>query len=479
VRPTVVMRYVGLILLLGAAGMFASAIIGMLLDGHAVPVLLISSVLVACFGAFPMVFVPRVKEFMPRESLAVVALGWLAMSVAGALPYLLWGSPFNLINALFESMSGFTTTGATILRNIEVLPAGLLFWRSMTHWIGGVGIVVLALAVFPSLGSGGRSLMRAEASPVALGPKVARARDVAQIVLYVYVGLTALETLSLMVAGLPFFDASTTAFGTIATGGFSVRNASIAAYNSVAVESIVMLFMVLSGVNFALLFGFLVSRERPQGGTTTAFTYLGILAVSTFIVSLDLHARHFGTWGETIRHGAFQVISIGTSSGFATTDSSIWPGGSQAILMVLALICASAGSTSGGIKVDRVVLFWKLLRARLYSLGHPDSIVTIRVENKVIPADSVRNAMFFVVSYLVGVVLASLAVALTGTPLVESVSGTIACIGNVGPGLGTVGSVGNYAGLDPLAKLILAGVMVFGRLEIYPILLLLSRRFWR
>lgn len=459
--------------------MLASALVGWVMDGRSTAILLISSVLVACFGAFPMVFVPRVKEMTPRESLATVAIGWIAMSIAGILPYLLYGEPFTITNALFESVSGFTTTGASILEKIQVLPAGILFWRSMTHWIGGVGIIVLALAIFPSLSTVGHSLMRAEVSPVALGPKVARAREIARVVLYVYVGLTFIETIVLMVAGLSLYDASTTAFGTIATGGFSVRDGSIAFYHSVPVEVIVTVFMVLSGMNFALLFGLVISKGRPRGGTTTAYTYLGLLAVGTLAVTFDLKGRMGMGWLEALRYGSFQVASVGTSSGFASADSAIWPGGSQAMLMLLALICASAGSTSGGIKVDRIVLFAKLVRARLYTLGHPEGIAPIRLEGRRIPEETARDAMFFVVAYLAGVLVASLAVSFTGVPLVESASGTIACMGNVGPGLGTVGSMGNYGALPGLAKLLLSGVMITGRLEIFPILLLASRRFWR
>ncbi|MFH0881571.1 MAG: TrkH family potassium uptake protein [bacterium] len=478
-RPTVVSRYVGLILLIGAAGMLTSALVGWIMDGRATAILSISAILVACFGAFPMVFVPRVEELTPRESLATVALGWISMSFAGILPYLLYGAPFTFINALFESVSGFTTTGASILGNIQVLPAGILFWRSMTHWIGGVGIIVLALAIFPSLSTVGHSLMRAEISPVALGPKVARAREIARVVLFVYVGLTLLETIALMAAGLSLYDASTTSFGTIATGGFSVRDGSIAFYHSVTVEIVVTIFMILAGMNFALLYGLVITKGRPRGGTTTAFAYLSMLAIGMLMVTLDLKERMGIDWTDSLRYGAFQVASIGTSSGFASANTSIWPGGSQAMLMLLALICASAGSTSGGIKVDRIVLFAKLVRARLYTLGHPEGIAPIRLEGRRIPEETARDAMFFVVAYLAGVLVAALAVAFTGVPLVESASGTIACMGNVGPGLGTVGSMGNYGALPGLAKLLLAGVMITGRLEIFPILLLASRRFWR
>lgn len=478
-RPTIVVRYIGLILLITAVGMVVSALVGALVDGRAVPSLLVSAALTACFGAFPLVFVPRTTELLPRESLAIVAGGWLSLGVAGTLPYLLWGPPFDLVNALFESVSGVTTTGASILTHIESLPMGLLFWRSLTHWIGGVGIILLALAIFPSMTGVGHMLLRVEGSAVGATPIKPRAKEIAQIIFYVYVGLTALETVVLLIAGLPTLDAITTSFATIATGGFSIRDGSIAAYHSPSVETILIVFMLASGTNFALLYGVIFGRGKVRGGVTTAVTYLSLFVVSTVIVTLDLHSGHMFTWLSGLRHAAFQTASIGSSTGFASENSAIWPGASQLVLMLLALICASAGSTSGGIKVDRLVLFFHVLRARMYLILHPEGVTSLRVDKRVVSEEVAYNAMLFIVAYLAATGLVALAVSATGVPMLESVTGTIACIGNVGPGMGTVGSLGDYSKLPHLAKVFLAGVMVIGRLEIFPILMLGSRRFWR
>jgi trk system potassium uptake protein TrkH len=426
-----------------------------------------------------MVFVPRVDELYPRESLGIVAGGWLAIGVAGTLPYLLWGPPFDMVNALFESMSGVTTTGSSILVEIETLPMGLLFWRSLTHWLGGVGIILLALAIFPSLKGLSHTLLRSEGSAVGAMPKLPRARNVARIILFIYVGMTLLETIVLMGLGLPILDSITTAFATIATGGFSIRDGSIAAYNNVLVEIVLIVFMVASGMNFALLYGLIFGRGKIRGGQTTALAYLGIFAAATVIVTFDVHGNIYPGWATALRYSAFQVASIGSSTGFATADSSIWPGSTQMLLMLLALVCASAGSTSGGIKVDRMVLFFHTLRARMFMIIHPQGVTSLRIDNHKVSEADAHNAMLFIVTYLAIVGFSSLAVALTGVPLVESVSATIACIGNVGPGLGEVGSMGNYGDLPQLAKLILTPVMLVGRLEIFPLLMLGSRRYWR
>lgn len=476
-RTTIIARYIGLVLLLAGAGMALSSLVDLFSGGDAALVLLVSALLVASFGAFPPVFVPRAKSLSRRESLAIVAGGWVAISLAGALPYLLWGPPFSVANALFESFSGFTTTGSSILEQIEVLPAGLLFWRSLTHWIGGVGIIVLALAIIPRLGPLSHALLRHDLSNVAVKASAPRAVEVARVILVVYVGLTLLETGALMVAGLSLFDASTHAFATIATGGFSPRDGSVAAFGSVSVEMIILVFMILSGVNFALLFGLVFTPRQEHPGRSTAFAYLGMLAAATAIVTLNVHGAEY-SWGQALRYASFQVCSVGTSTGFASADSAVWPAGSQAILMLLALVGASAGSTAGAIKVDRMVLLTKLLRFRFRKLSYPDRVALLRVEGRAVDISFAYDAMLFVAAYLMIVALASILVALTGVPLLESVSGTIACMGNIGPGLGQVGSMGHFNGVPDTAKLLLAGVMVVGRVEIYGILMLFTKRFW-
>lgn len=479
-RPTIVVRYIGLVLLICAAMMVVSAGVGLFYGGEAVASLLASAAMLACFGAFPMVFVPRAKRLDVRESLAIVTGGWITVGIAGSLPYLLWGDPFTTANAIFESVSGMTTTGSTILTSIETLPKGLLFWRASTHWIGGIGIIVLALAILPGLTPVGHLLLRSEYSSVAAAPNVPRASEIARIILYVYFGLTLAETIGLLLTGLSLFDAVTTSFATIATGGFSPRDSSIATYHSLATEMVVLLFMILSGINFAFLFGLMVKNPRKQRvGRAVVYTYLAGLALGTLIVAWNAWGKNYDSFWEAVRYSSFQVASVGTSTGFATADSAVWPPLSQGLLMIFALVGATAGSTSGAIKTDRIVLFGKLIRQRFFMMMHPEGIRPIRLDGKAIDTDIAQDAMLFIVAYLVVVGAGTLLVATTGVDLLESLSGTIACMGNIGPGLGKVGSMGNFAYLPDSAKYIESAVMIIGRVEIYGVLLVFTRRFWK
>ena len=478
-RATIVVRYIGLILLICAGMMVASALVDLFYEQDAFASLIASALILASFGAFPMVFVPRAKQLTIRENLAIVSGGWFVVGFAGSLPYLLWGHPFTAANAIFESYSGFTTTGSTILLSIETLPKGLLFWRSATHWIGGNGIVLLALAILPGLTPIGHSLLKSEYSSLGTTPNIPRASEIARILLFVYCGLTLAETVALLIAGLPLFDSVTTAFATIATGGFSVRDASIASYKSVAVEMIVLLFMILAGTNFAFLLGRFRPRTPKRAGTTVALTYLGGLVAGTALVTINLvHSSHSSVW-QALRYASFQVASVGTSSGFATADSAVWPALSQSLLVTFALVGASAGSTSGGIKVDRIVLFAKLLRHRFFLMLHPEGLRSIKLDGRSIEIGIAQDAMLFIAAYLGIVALGSLLVASTGVPVLESFTGTVACMGNIGPGLGEVGSMGNFAALPDIAKYVLCAVMVIGRIEIFGALLLFTRKFWR
>jgi trk system potassium uptake protein TrkH len=478
-RLPVVVRYLGLLLLVASAVMMASAVVDLFYTRTAAVTLAVSSVLVACFGAFPMVFVPEVTRLSARESLTIAVGGWILLGASSALPYLLWGDPFNVVNALFESVSGLTTTGASILVRVEALPAGLLFWRSATHWMGGVGIIVLALSVLPEFPTTGLTLFRSEQSQVAPTAPSQRLSRIPRILLMVYCGLTVLETVALCAAGMPLFDAVTNSFGTIATGGFCPRDGSIAAYHSLPVEIIVMVFMALSGINFSFLYGLLVGQGRKMAGLTTTLVYLGGLVVGTLLVTLDLHGEVHESLGESLRYASFQILSVNTSTGFATADSSVWPGFSQAWIVVASLVGACAGSTSGAIKTDRIVLLFEQVRRQFRGMIRPRAVRVIFIDKRAVDDDQVAGAAVFIGAYLAVVGAATLLVALFGTPLCEAFTGTIACMGNIGPGLGTVGSLGHYAFLSGSSKLVLAAVMLIGRVEIFGLLLLVTPGFWR
>ncbi|MFQ5637275.1 MAG: TrkH family potassium uptake protein, partial [bacterium] len=364
-RLHVILRYVGFVLLLNALFLFISAIISAIHSESALFPLLYSSLVSALFGAFPLIFVPPSRHITNNEGLIIVVSSWLLSCLSGALPYVLWGGEFTFTHAWFESVSGYTTTGSTILKNIEALPLGLLFWRSATHWIGGMGIILFVLSVLPSMGIAGMVLYRSEMSPLARENFRYNAKTTVKILLSIYVGLTLLETIALLLCGMNLFDAITHSFGTIATGGFSPKNSSIAYYDSLAIESVVILFMVISGIHFALLFSAVFEKPRNLWKSTIVRYYIAALLIGVLITTINIHANQSQSWTEALRYSAFQIISIGTSTGFANTDTALWPALAQILLIFFSLQCACAGSTSGGIKADRLVMLGKALSKQI------------------------------------------------------------------------------------------------------------------
>jgi trk system potassium uptake protein TrkH len=478
-RISICVYYIGLILALIGAGVILSGAIGLFYHDGSVDVLFIAGLLIVGMGIFPLIFVPYLKDISLKEAIFIVVGSWLTICTAGALPFYLFGQPFTIVNALFESFSGFTTTGASILTDVESLPKGLVFWRSLTHWLGGSGVVVLAIAILPALSGASSNLMRQEYSNILARMVLPRARTISQVIVLVYIGLTVAETLALLFAGLDLFNASTTAFASIATGGFSVRNASIAAYESVYVELIVIIFMVVSGINFAFIYGVLIGRKLKIPGWETVRVYLVYLAIATLIITVSIHSTIYQNWGTALRHAAFQVATIASTTGFASADSSVWTAPAHFVLIVLLLIGATSGSTCGAIKVDRIVLLWKLIKSKIRRLIHPGLVDAVRVDGLPLKFELAQDAMLFIVSYLSIVGMSTLALTTFSMPLLESFTGTIACMGGVGPGLGTVGSMGNYAAIPQAAKLLLCLVMLIGRLEIFILFLPFTRGYWR
>jgi len=478
-RFPVVLRYAGLSLLLSAAFLLLSSLVSAWArDGALVP-LLYSAAVVAAFGLFPMIFIPPFRDIKEKEGLVVVVLSWFLCSLAGTLPYTMWGGEFSFTNAWFESVSGYTTTGSSILTDVEALPKGLLFWRASTQWIGGIGIIIFVLALLPEVGSRGMVLFRSESSSLSLESFRQRTRRAVQILFVVYLGLTALETVALLFCGMTLFDAVAHAFATVATGGFSTRNASIASYHSTAIEGVVMFFMVLSGVHFGLLFAVLSRTTRPAAESEVFGFYVLLLLLGSVLVCFDVYGSGLTSFSEALRASAFQVISVGTSTGFATADSSLWPAFSQLILIFFTLQCACAGSTSGGIKVNRIVLFWKAFVRSLRKLQHPSAILAVRVGGQPVQNEAVEAGSTYIVSYLGIVLLGTVLLAALGIDALSAFSGAATSIGNLGPGLGSVGSMENFSHLPAAGKWILSLLMLLGRLEIYGMLLLLWPKFYR
>jgi len=479
VRPQAILRYVGLALLLSCAFMILSCCISYAGGDDGLLALGYGALVAGLIGLLPLVFVPPVRALSAKEGLTVVVLSWLLSCLVGAVPYVLWGGPFSLTNAWFESVSGYTTTGSSILSHIEGLPRGLLFWRAATHWIGGMGIVLFMLAVLPAMGMSGGVLLRSEASALAREGLQAHSQQVVRILWRVYVGLTLAQTGLLWICGMSLFDAVTHSFATIATGGFSSWDRSIAHFDSPLIEAVITVFMVLSGLHFGLLFAAAAGAVRDLWASDVVRYYLAGLAVGVAICTLSLQLRDGSGWWPCFRVAAFQVASVGTSTGFATADTAAWPGAAQLVLLFMTLQCACSGSTSGGIKADRMVIFGGAFVRHVRQLMHPRGILPVWREGHPVGREVLEESLLYIATYLGIALVATLALSALGVDLLSAFSGTVATMGNVGPGLGSVGSAANFGHLPAAAKWVLTATMLLGRLEIFALILLLTPGHWR
>jgi len=478
-RKDVIIRHLGLIFLFNSAFLFISAVIsGFLGESSYIP-LVYSTLIALIFGVFPLIFVPQVYTIHTREGIFIVVGGWLASCLMGVLPYVLWGGEFTLSNAWFESVSGFTTTGASILTDVESLPKGLLFWRASTHWIGGIGIILFALLLFPRTGSSRLTLIRSELSDISQKSFRAKATDILRIILYVYVGLTLVEVILLAFAGVGLFDAITHSFATIATGGFSTRNMSIAHFDSLQVEIIIMVFMVLSGLHFGLLFATITGKRDNIFRSKVAAFYLLFLGVGILLITLELYYTGYADFDGALRKASFQVISLGTTTGFATTDTAAWPYLTRLILIYFSIQCACVGSTSGGLKFDRILIILKSIGKQVKLFLHPRAIISSKLGKIKLSQELELFVLAFTVLYVMVIFLSTLILSAMGVDIETSFSATVATIGNVGPGFGEVSSLGNYSSLPSFAKMILTIDMLMGRLELFSLLSLFYIKSWR
>ena len=427
--------------------------------------------------------VPRVmmgmkrKVFHARESLVTVSLSWVMLSVMGALPFFLSGTIPSFVDALFETVSGFTTTGASILPAVEGLPRCMLFWRSFTHWIGGMGVLVFLLSILPLTGGYHMNLMKAESPGPSVSKLVPKVQSTAKILYGIYIVLTLLEIVLLLLGGMPLFDALTTAFGTAGTGGFGVRNDSIAGY-SPYLQYVITVFMILFGINFNVYFLILIRRAGQLIHSEELWTYLGIIGGSILAITINISSM-YGTLEETFRHAAFQVGSIITTTGFATTDFDQWPQFSRTILVLLMFIGACAGSTGGGIKVSRLLILMKTVRREFHCYLRPRETRCLRLEGHPLENEVVRSVNVFLITYVVLFSLSVLLVSLDEYDLVTNFTAVAATLNNIGPGLNLVGSTQNFSLFSPAVKLLLTFDMLAGRLELFPVLLLFFHRTWK
>ena len=480
-RVHIILRYVGMVLIFNSIFLFISFLISAFNHDSGVYPLLYSTIVTLLFGIFPLIFVPPSLDITNQEGYGLVVISWLLSCLVGVLPYVLWGGEFNFTNAWFESVSGFTTTGSTILTNVEALPKGLLFWRSSTHWIGGIGIVLFVLVVLPSMARAKLTLYKYEMSELAMENFRYKTKQVMQIILWVYIGLTVLETILLMIFGMDLFDAVTHSFATIATGGFSTKNMSIAAYHSVAIEVVIMIFMFLSGIHFGLLYATIMWQKKNLVWKSSIVKYyFWGMVIGILLVTFNLYTnKDFPTFGESLRYASFQIISVGTTTGFATAPSEIWPPFSQLMLLFFTLQCACAGSTSGGLKVDRVMIFFKAIRKQIVHSKHPNAVVTLRLGKNLLKDEVVETTLVFIVLYVLIVFGTGLILSFMGVDMLSAFSASAATMGNVGPGLSNVSSLGNFSTIPDPGKWLLSLNMLLGRLEIFGFLYLFMLRSWK
>ena len=421
---------------------------------------------------------PKDKRIYGREGFVVVALSWIVMSLLGALPFYLSGTIDGYMNCFFETVSGFTTTGASILHEVEGLPKSILFWRCFTHWIGGMGILVFMLAIMPMGDERTMYLMKAEAPGPLVSKLVPKVKSTAKILYTIYVVLTLFEMVLLSAGGMPLFDSVAHALSTAGTGGFSVKNASIAAYDSVYFEYVITAFMLLFGVNFNLFYLMLMRDFKNVWKNEELRCFIGIVCIATVLITLDV-SRYYATEEGAFRHAIFQVAAIMSTTGFVTADFNHWPEFSKTLLYCLLFLGACGGSTAGGIKISRFIILLKMIRREVSHIVHPRSVNLIKLDGYRVDEDSIRSVTGFIVLYVLILLASFLLISLDGFDFTTNMTAVTTCLSNVGPGLAMAGPVENLSFFSGAAKLVLCMDMLLGRLEIFPIIMLFAPSIWR
>ena len=461
--------------------MLASAGVSMLNNyDSAFSPLLLSSFMTSLLGIFPLFFVEKVDEIKTKEGYAIVVGSWLVACIVGMFPYLIWGGEFSMINAWFESVSGFTTTGASILNDIEFLPRGLLFWRSSSAWIGGIGVVMFALVILPSMGKSRHMLSNVEMSTIAKDNFHYRSKVIFRLLVTIYVGLTVITTIALKYSGMTWFDAVNHAMTSCGTCGFSTKNSSVAFWDSGLIEGIMMTAMTLSAIHFGVLYATLTGKRNNIFRSEVVRTFIIMMLVISVVIAISLVAGDvYSNFGQAMRHASFQVVSISTTSGFATTDTNLWTPLAMVLLIFCSVICGCAGSTSGGMKVDRLLIASKVIRNRMKIQLHPNAVIRTKMGGMVQEESTQNLVMTFIVSYIMLTLIGTIIYTMFGCDLLTGFTASISCLSNVGPGFGEIGSMSNFSGLPVVLKLCSTLLMLIGRLEIFGFIQLLFIRSWR
>ena len=473
------LKTIGQVLLVESALMLIPLAVALLCGGGDAMAILISLVITAAAGELLSLLKPRSDNLRAREGFAVVALGWILVSFFGCLPFRLHGCIPKLVDAYFETVSGFTTTGATLLIDVEVLPKGLLFWRSFSHWVGGMGVLVLSLALLPKMGARSIHLMRAEAPGPAVDKLVPRVGNNAKILYYLYISLTAVMLVCLLLTGMNLYDALIHTFGAAGTGGFSNYNASVGAFDSPAAEIITGVFMALFGVNFSIYYYILRRNWGAVKHNSELWTYLSMMLVSSVVIAVNILPMYGHNFFTSLRYSFFQVSSIMTTTGYATADFDLWPQLSRTLLTALMLVGASAGSTGGGLKVVRMQLLVKSGIREIRHTVHPKSVNTIKMDGRTV-SDSVLNGVqSFFFMYILVLIVSVLLISFDGYDLETNLTAVLSALSNIGPGFNLVGPTRNFSIFSDFSTFVLSMDMLIGRLEIFPMLMLAAPSAWR
>ncbi|MGN9164783.1 TrkH family potassium uptake protein [Tissierellaceae bacterium HCP3S3_D8] len=475
----IVLRVLGILLIIESLLMIPSLLISLYTEGTDVMAFVISIIVTGLIGFILSKKKNYKNQISARDGAAIVSFGWLTASLLGAVPLYISKSAPTYIDAFFEIVSGFTTTGATVLSNVEELPMGILFWRSFTHWVGGMGILVFTIALLPALGIGGFQIFKAE-SPGPIAGKIApKIKDTAKILYTTYFTITILQVILLRVGGMNLFDSLVYTFGTVGTGGFATKNNSVGFYDSTYIHLIIGFFMVFSGVNFSLYYSIYEGKIRDVFHDEELRLYFGIVLISTICIGINLFMTSYNSIGLALRDSFFQVGSIITTTGYSTVDFDLWPSFSKGILFLLMLIGGSAGSTAGGMKVIRILVMFKLIKREIIKIFHPRAILPIKTNGKIMSNETVAGIYSFIALYLVIFVVGTLLVTLEGVDLESASSSVAATLSNIGPGLGFVGPTRNFGGYHQITKLLFSFLMLLGRLELFTMIALIAPKDWR
>ncbi|HIS99869.1 MAG TPA: TrkH family potassium uptake protein [Candidatus Faecaligallichristensenella faecipullorum] len=474
-----VSQLLGKVLMLEGAMMAPSLLVSLLYGGSDAPAFLWSMAMVLAAGGLLALIKPKNDQLRAREGFVVVSVSWILLSVFGAMPFVLSGAIPSFVDSFFECVSGFTTTGSTLLPDVESLPRGVLFWRSFTHWIGGMGVLVLSLALVPKMGARSLHLLRAESPGPNPGKLVPRIGNTAKILYTIYVALTLVQILLLLIAGMPLYDSLVHSFGSAGTGGFSIYNLSIGHYQNPVFENIIAVFMMLFGINFTVYYQLITRNFKGVLKNGELWLYLGIIVAATLLIALNILPTIEGNLFDALRLSYFQVSSVITTTGYATTDFNLWPQFSRYLLVLLMFVGACAGSTGGGIKVIRLEILLKSLARDVKRTIHPRGVKVVKSEGRAVDEPTINSITVFFFSYIFIILMATLLVSLDGLSFETSFTATVSAMGNIGPGLDKVGPMGNFSCFSPFSKIVLSLCMLAGRLEIYPILMLVTPATWK